>query len=96
MAKSCSAEYERGQLPFRAAEVEFDNLLKSTLKNDITREMMPAYTKNNWFPYSQRRRSRAAETLALLGADRAGFSVSRLCSAGRGARSADWATDNSR
>ena len=34
MARSYSAECEHGRLPFRAAEVEFDNLLKSTLKND--------------------------------------------------------------
>jgi hypothetical protein len=32
--RAAVAECERGRLPFRAAEVEFDNLLKSTLKND--------------------------------------------------------------
>ena len=42
MAKSCSAECEHDQLPFRAAEVDFDNLLKSTLKNDTRRHAAEA------------------------------------------------------
>jgi hypothetical protein len=32
--RAAVAEYEHGRPPFRAAEVDFDNLLKSALKND--------------------------------------------------------------